>query len=205
MALLTLLVARVYCASVLPQTEYREASDKHTFLRFGQSFALGDFDGDERIDKATLNAIDRSKNIEIRLSLTKSRTVLHFDTPTSEQGSLFTDDVDRDGDSDLIWSDLIHPDDVVIWMDDGGRFDRIYSGEYAQDFVLTSAPTFGDSRNHHRDFAFCPKHNQSPALLPTHETRRSVQTLILSLEGQRGPIYACVPESLFDRGPPSQI
>ena len=57
-------------------------------------------DGDDRIDKATLGVAGRNKDIEIRLSQTKGRTVLRFDTLTSERGSLFAKDIDNDGDKD---------------------------------------------------------------------------------------------------------
>src|SRR5689334_21406316 len=144
LALLTVLVAQVYCAAALPQPESQATPSRAAFLRFGQPLALADFDGDDRLDKATLGGVGRNKDIEIRLSQTKARTVLRFDTLTSEPGSLFAKDVDNDGDNDLIWSDLLHPEDVVIWLDDGsGRFDRVCPEPYAEEFVISVTPTLG--------------------------------------------------------------
>src|SRR5689334_3360424 len=110
--LLTLWVARVCCASALPQPPDAASPISSTPLRFGQFFALADFDGDHHIDQAMLGGVGRNKSIEVSLSRTKSRTLLRFDTLSNERGSLFTGDIDNDGDNDLIWSDLIHPDDV---------------------------------------------------------------------------------------------
>jgi hypothetical protein len=124
-----------------------------------------------------------NKDIEIRLSQTKARTVLHFDTLTNERGSLFAKDIDNDGDNDLIWSDLLHPDDVVIWLDDGsGRFDRICPDRYAEAFVISDAPALGGSEIPHQDVAFSPRHDPSLALSPEHEIGHSEPTPIFSGE-----------------------
>ena len=103
LALITLLVAQVYAASALPRQENQEAPESGRFLQFGQSLALADFDGDHRLDEARLNGIGRSKSLEICLSQTKARTLLHFVTLSNERGSLFAKDIDNDGDNDLIW------------------------------------------------------------------------------------------------------
>src|SRR2546429_8324041 len=141
LVLLTVLLASVYCASALPHRNYQTEPNRNTLLRFGQTLALADFDGDSRVDEATLGGIGRSKNIEIHLTQARASTFLHFDTQTNDRGSLFASDIDNDGDNDLIWSDLLHPNDVVIWLDDGsGRFERVCPDAYAEEFVISDAP-----------------------------------------------------------------
>src|SRR5262245_45417663 len=161
-ALLIVLVAGVCCASALPRRNTPQVLEKANFLRFGQSLAFADFDGDNRVDTATLSGGGRSKHIEIRLSRAKARIQLRFSTPTTELGSLFTSDVDNDGDNDLIWSDLLRADDVIIWLDDGtGRFERVAPGEHANIFVLSNGPTCGGLEIPREDSASGPPYNQS--------------------------------------------
>jgi len=202
LTLLTVLVVGVCWASVVPQ-RISSASHNLGFLRFGQSLALADFDGDDRIDTATLNGFGRDKHIEIRLSRLKSRVVLCFNTLTSEQGSLFTRDVDNDGDSDLIWSDLLRPGDVVVWMGDGsGRFDRVSPDRYATVFVLSNAPGFSGSEIPCQDYALGPRYAPLSALLVAQKVDLSVRKPILIRESRRVRINPDLLSTPFDRGPP---
>jgi hypothetical protein len=205
LALLTFLVARVYCASALPRREYQVEPDRTTFLFFGQDLALADFDGDNRVDEAKLGGTGRNKNIEIRLAHSKATTLLRFDTLTSGPGSLFARDIDNDGDNDLIWSDLLHPDDVVIWLDDGsGRFERVCPDAYiADDFVISDAPGLDGSEIPHQDFAFSPRHDPSLDLSTAQEIYDSAPTAIFSSELHRVPVRAGILGTPLDRGPPS--
>lgn len=205
LALITLLVARAYCAAALPGQQHQATHDSARFLPFGQSIALADFDGDDRIDEATLGGTGRNKNIEIRLSYAKAPTFLHFDTRTVERGSLFAADIDHDGDNDLIWSDLFHPDDVVIWLDDGtGRFGRVCPDAYAAgEFVISDAPGLGGSEIPHQDFAFSPRHDPSLDLSTAHEICDSARTPIFISALLRVPVQAGILGTPSDRGPPS--
>lgn len=201
--LIILLVADLYFAGALPHQKHREGLDKGTFLRFGQSLALADFDGDRLVDNATLSGIGRNKSVDIRLSHSATRTLVHFDTLTSEQGSLFSNDVDTDGDNDLIWTDLINCDDVVIWLDDGaGRFERICSDRYAQEFVLADVPTYGASEKPHQDSAFNSQRNPSTSLSPAPGTQHLSRTTTFYRRWQNFPIADSYLTASFDRGPP---
>jgi hypothetical protein len=204
-ALLTFLVARVCFASALPRHEYQVEPDRATFLRFGQALALADFDGDNRVDEAKLGGTGRNKSIEIRLTHAKAPTFLSFDTLTSERGSLFARDIDNDGDNDLIWSDLLHPDDVVIWLDDGsGRFERVCPDAYAAgEFVISDAPGLDGSEIPHQDFAFSPRHDPSQDLSTAHGICDSARNPIFISRWLRVPVQAGILGTPFDRGPPS--
>jgi len=205
LALLTFLVARVYCASALPRQEYQVEPDRTTFVTFGQELALADFDGDNRVDEAKLGGTGRNKNIEIRLARSKATTLLHFDTLTSGPGSLFARDIDNDGDNDLIWSDLLHPDDVVIWLDDGsGRFERVCPDAYiVNEFVISDAPGLDGSEIPQQDFAFSPRHDPSLDLSTAHEICDSARTPIYSSAWRQVPVHTSILRTPFYRGPPS--
>jgi len=206
LALITLLVAQVYAVSALPRQENQKAPKSSRFLQFGQSLALADFDGDDRLDKATLSGTGHNKSLEIRLSHTKARTLLHFDTLSNERGSLFAKDVDNDGDNDLIWTDLLHPDDVVIWLDDGtGHFERGCPHQYAQDFVLSDAPAFEYPDNSHQDTVFSPHRDPSPSLSPGQKVYHLARTKIFARAVQHSPIADGCFQTCFVRGPPSLL
>ena len=201
-ALLIVMVAGVCCANPLPRQNTPSISDRTSFLHFGQSLALADFDGDNRTDTATLVGGGRIKDIEIRLSRAKASVVLRFNTLSSERGSLFTSDIDNDGDNDLIWSDLLRADDVVIWLDDGtGRFDRVSPGEHANMFVLSKGPTCGGFEIPREDSASSSQYNASSAILAAQQSDCSTTTSFLG--GFRYfAIHSGNLRTPSDRGPP---
>jgi len=203
LALVTSLVARAVCASSgSPAPLQQGVADPSPLLHFGQSLAIADFDGDNRPDKATLAGTGRNKSIEIRLSKTAS-VIIHFDTRTGDRGSLFVQDVDQDGDNDLIWTDLVHPGDVIVWLDDGaGKFERASADKYANEFVLTDAPAFGVPEAPHQDYAFSPWQDPSSSLSPPHVIRQTSESSTSTPELDT-PLRACFLRAIFDRGPPS--
>jgi hypothetical protein len=105
-------------------------------LRFGQTLVLADFDNDGQPDRASLASTGLHSSVEIRLGLNGPSTWLHFDNRYGLPGSLLAQDLDSDGDADLIWTDRLHARAVVVWMGDGtGRFERVGAEAFAQDFV----------------------------------------------------------------------
>lgn len=80
--------------------------------------ALGDFDGDGRIDTAVIH--DRAGDRRISVQLSGSSSAIHLEAAVS---ALIERDVDHDGDLDLV---AATPNgDVLIWLNDGhGRFTR---------------------------------------------------------------------------------
>jgi len=203
-ALLIVMVAGVCCANALPRKSTPSTSDRTSFLRFGQSLAVADFDGDNHIDTATLSGAGRSKDIEIHLSRAKARILLRFNTLTSELGSLFTSDIDNDGDNDLIWSDLLRADNVVVWLDDGtGRFERVCPTQYANTFVISTTPSLLLTEIPHLDIASSPGSELSAP--PSHSAPVYIRCSI----NERRPVHQ-VASSLhlrthFVRGPPDLV
>ena len=80
--------------------------------------ALGDFDGDGRVDSALIQDGAGERRISVQLSGSPSAIRLE-----AHVSAVIEDDIDRDGDLDLVAST---PDgDVLIWLNDGhGRFTR---------------------------------------------------------------------------------
>jgi hypothetical protein len=104
---------------------------------YGNRLALADLDGDNLADKAELGGAGLNKNIRLKLSRTGQFSVLNFDTASFDRGSLLAQDVNDDGEVDLIWTDLVHPGTVVIWLNDGlGKFERTSPGQYRDRFTI---------------------------------------------------------------------
>jgi hypothetical protein len=80
--------------------------------------ALGDFDGDGRVDSALIQ--DGAGEHRISVQLSGSPSAVHLEARVS---GVIEGDIDHDGDLDLVAST---PDgDVLIWLNDGhGRFSR---------------------------------------------------------------------------------
>jgi hypothetical protein len=121
----------------LPQERNAEASESVASLRFGQSIALSDFDADGLVDEATVDGSSLHKSVGILLSGTGKRSFLHFNACRANYGSLFAQDVDNDGATDLIWTDPLHANDVVVWLGNGsGQFERVDPRDYVAGFAL---------------------------------------------------------------------
>ena len=132
-----LLCLAVFSTGIIPNQQNAEPADHSAWLRFGQSIALSDFDEDGLIDQARVDRAGLLKSVQIVLSSTGKPVVLRFDTRGGDCGSLFAQDVDNDGVTDLVWTDLLHSDDVVVWLGDGnGEFERIPRRLYADAFTL---------------------------------------------------------------------
>jgi hypothetical protein len=132
-----LLVLSLYSGGTLPQRGNAEASERVAPLRFGQSTVLSDFDADGLVDEATLDGSSVQKNVGILLSSTGKRSFLHFDANRANYGSLFAQDVDNDGTTDLIWTDPLHANDLVVWLGTGtGQFERVDARGYGGGFAL---------------------------------------------------------------------
>jgi len=85
---------------------------------------FSDFDGDNKLDQAELISNGSQKSIHVSLGKF-SWTSLSFDSGVTDRGHLVSDDVDLDGDADLVWISQSSPQTVVLWLGDGrGNFSR---------------------------------------------------------------------------------
>jgi len=90
----------------------------------GPSDALSDLDGDGLPDVATVNTGGLQEIIELQLSRVNAPLILPSPTPVSAVGALSMQDVDHDGDTDLLWIDTLPSHKVIVWLNDGaGRFE----------------------------------------------------------------------------------
>ena len=132
-----LLCLAVFAIGAIPHLQTAESANRSAWLHFGQSIALSDFDEDGLIDQAQVERTGLLKSVQIVLSSTGKPVVLRFDTRGGDYGSLFAQDIDNDGATDLVWTDLLHSDDIVVWFGDGnGKFERVPQRRYADAFTL---------------------------------------------------------------------
>lgn len=117
-----------------------ESPRSRPVLGFGQTIALSDFDSDGLVDEARLDGAGLHKRVGIRLSGSGERVSLHLGARWPNHGSLLARDLDYDGAADLIWTDLLHIESVVVWLGDGrGRFTRSIASAFSNDFVLADS------------------------------------------------------------------
>ena len=116
-------------AIFLPNAVYGSpprGSDRFPIAVAGPLFSLqpvlSDFDGDNHLDQAHLSSQGSHKQIHLHLQKSSTKT-LSFDSGLSDPGSLLSDDIDRDGDADLIWVSQTGSPMIVFWIGDGhGNF-----------------------------------------------------------------------------------
>ena len=187
-------------ATPLPQNTL--LPEPATPLRFGQILALSDFDADGLMDKATLASWGAHRSVEVMLSRSGKPLVLHFDNGSVDRGSLVAKDVDNDGAADLIWTDLLHADGVVIWLGDGdGRFSRVPASAYANGYTLpeTSVNT-PDESIRETLISTATNHSSDEGRLSTLDDFPSS-----ALTRQRHPrvvLLSSASDEPTDRGPP---
>jgi len=132
-----LLALVVLGANRLPQRVHAETSHRSGPSPFGQSIALSDFDADGLVDEASLDGSNLHRSVGILLSGTGKRSFLHFNSNRANYGSLLAQDIDNDGATDLIWTDPLHANDVVVWLGNGsGQFERVDPREFGGGFAL---------------------------------------------------------------------
>jgi len=87
--------------------------------------AVTDFDGDRLPDRAELTSNGPYKNIHLTLSSPRV-TNLHFSTESQQPGSIHAEDIDHDGDNDLIWVSDQQQTQPALWLNSGiGDFARV--------------------------------------------------------------------------------
>ena len=87
--------------------------------------AVTDFDGDRLPDRAELTSNGSYKNIHLTLSSPRV-TNLYFSTESQQPGSIRAEDIDHDGDNDLIWVSDQQSTQSALWLNIGiGEFARV--------------------------------------------------------------------------------
>src|SRR5215468_12658879 len=87
--------------------------------------AVTDFDGDLLPDRAELTSNGFHKHIHLTLSSPWVAN-LHFSTESPQPGSIYSEDIDHDGDNDLIWVSDRQPTQSALWLNSGiGEFTRV--------------------------------------------------------------------------------
>ena len=87
--------------------------------------AVTDFDGDRSPDLAELTSNGFHKHIHVTLSSPWVAN-LHFSTESQQPGSIYAEDIDHDGDNDLIWVSDWQPTQSALWLNSGiGEFARV--------------------------------------------------------------------------------
>ena len=185
-----------------PQTPHAELVSKQPTLRFGQSIALSDFDSDGLIDQARIDRFGAHQRVEIALSHATRPLVLCFDAPVGEQGSLVAEDVDSDGATDLVWTDLLHPADVIVWLGDGtGEFERVSARAYGDRFTL-GTKNIGVPEQSNRESAINSSSSRQFDQSLSHTSVIHVATHILSIRGNLAGALSPTLSQPADRSPP---
>jgi hypothetical protein len=175
-AALLLLTFLIFSSGVLPQHRHSESSAILQPERFCQSIALSDFDADGFLDEARVEGSSYRKSVNIRLSGSGKRSFLHFRGEHALHGSLFAQDLDNDGATDLIWADPLSANDALVWLGDGsGRFVQVDSGAYAREFALgTTGVTEPDQSNQETAINFETNRSLDQALSPKYLGRSAI-------------------------------
>jgi hypothetical protein len=130
---LALLLIVAVVAATVETGPARDSRENHLSLNFAPlpvrfqnpAQAVTDFDGDLLPDRAELTSNGSHKNIHLTLS-SPWGTNLSFSTETPQPGSILAEDIDHDGDNDLIWVSDQKPAQSALWLNNGvGQFARV--------------------------------------------------------------------------------
>ena len=114
-----MLLPSLFCAPLAAAAPLKSNASPSDLSLLARSLPiLSDFDRDNKVDLATLSSAGRTKTISIKFGKS-SWTALSFRSEALDTGTLVSEDIDHDGDIDLVW---ISPraDEFVLWLGDGG-------------------------------------------------------------------------------------
>jgi hypothetical protein len=138
--LILLLLALGVCGvSVSPPRRDEAPPPKHRQALAGSSHTLSDLDGDGLADSVLLDPGNLHYHIELHLSRTDERVALPVGA-AADGGSLSAQDLDGDGDTDLLWQEALPSHTVRVWLNDGtGRFECLCPPDaHARRFIIGS-------------------------------------------------------------------
>ena len=199
-----LLALTAYGASFFSPQRDGEPFPSRSQPPVGTSLVLSDLDGDGLVDQATLGMGDLQNSIELDLSRTGELAVLRFSSKTGEYGSLFAQDLDGDGDTDLLWRGVLPPNQVIIWLNDGsGRFECLCPPEPHDGGLAIGGLGVSASHNRRPDSALSPERTPTPELVLTHGWDvHAAATQFRNHRPERVWVPSCSQRLPTDRGPP---
>lgn len=201
-AVFLLLGLTICVMTALPQRRDSAVPESATWLRFGQAIALSDFDADGLIDQARIDGSGVNRKVEVMLSRGGKPLVLQLDSNLADRGSLFAQDVDNDGATDLIWTDLLHADGVVVWLGNGGgQFARVPACMYRDGFTLAAANVDVPVEATDKTSINCPTNRSLDQVLISGCGDRVANELLRQRPDQVADSRAALGEPT-DRGPP---
>jgi hypothetical protein len=169
----------------------------------GASQVLSDLDGDGRADLGTLNSGAFHHNIELHLSRTDEWAVLPVRAAVSGDGALSAQDIDGDGDIDLLWQRALPPHVVMVWLNDGaGQFECLCPLPSFQRGFAHSHLGVRVSRARHTNSGVSPERTPEPGRTLTFRW-------VFHPVATRGPFrpevvrsVSCLKRALSTRSPP---
>ncbi len=192
-----------FYASVLLQQRDGAPFPDRTPPPFNTSRVLSDLDDDGIADQAALSVAGLQQSIELHLSRTDEFSALPFSPATDESGSLLPQDVDNDGDTDLLWRGFRHPNEVLVWLNDGsGRFECLCPPEPQNRGLAPGLSGFHVLDNRCPESAINPERSPSPGVVLTCGWNVSVPTNCM--KHRLGQVWtpSCSQRRPTDRGPP---
>ena len=168
---------------------------------------FSDFDGDNKLDQAELFSNGRQKNIQVAFGKFEWKS-LSFDSGVQDRGRLVSDDIDSDGDTDLLWVSQSYPRRFVLWLGDGrGNFSRFTGREEDRLKVLlnwnSEARLAGDDDEEQPS---CILQSSGAVAMPAGS---SLSPYIRSgrspLAEQPSGIHPACLSVILKRGPPSKV
>jgi hypothetical protein len=166
-----------------------------------------DFDGDHKVDQAELLSNGAHKSIHVSLGKSAHK-FLSFDSGVADRGRLVSDDIDLDGDEDLVWISQESPNTRVTWLGDGHGDFSILTGEAKERLLILF-----QSRFQHRIADDADDEETTYELQLASVPALDESSSVISL--QRSQQFTTTPDSphaahaffltLPKRGPPSQL
>ncbi|MBO0725825.1 MAG: VCBS repeat-containing protein [Blastocatellia bacterium] len=172
--------------------------------------AITDFDGDQFPDRAELTSDGLYKNIHLTLS-SPWATNLRFSTETAQPGSIHAEDIDYDGDNDLIWVSDQQPAQSALWLNSGiGEFTRVAdaSAYIAQIKRLTADESQGGLFAAPADEQFLATGTSEYSLLARSGDCLPIAPHSITLPGNSRNCAAELPPCIArypKRGPPAEL
>ena len=158
-----LLAFGVCCLSISPPRSEGAPSPGRTSSSAAISQARSDLDGDGLVDLVRFDPGTLTHYLELHLSRTNERMVLPFSATVGGHGALSAQDLDGDGDIDLLWQGSLPPYAVRIWLNEGaGRFECLCPAQSGERSFALGGPGVNAAHAHHPVSALSPERYSSP-------------------------------------------